>query len=81
MRNLLVAYLELQEESTLPIADLAFDHLWEKCVARSPEILPLAANVGLFLNESVSITTEEEAEILLDAANELWDFIFASLPE
>ena len=45
------------------------------------EILPLVANVRLFLDEPGTITTEEEAEIVIDAANELWDFIFDSLHE
>ena len=81
VRNLLLVYLLAQGEGERPLADLTFELLWEKCVALDPEILPLATNVRLFLDESSSITTEEEAEAMLDAVNELWDFIFASFSE
>jgi hypothetical protein len=81
VRHLLEAYLLALEENTSPLTNLAFDQLWEKCVALDPEILPLVADVRLFLDEPGTITTEEEAEIVIDAANELWDFIFDSLHE
>ncbi|NLW59629.1 MAG: hypothetical protein GX073_04695 [Firmicutes bacterium] len=77
VHNLLLAYLVAHGESEPAGADLTSAHLWEKCVARNPEIRALVPNVRLFLNDSGFVTTEEEVETMLDAANELWDFIFA----
>ncbi|HHW11645.1 MAG TPA: hypothetical protein GXX33_01375 [Firmicutes bacterium] len=79
--NLLLAYLLARGEVESPSADCTIKQLWAICIARDSEVLLLAENIGLFLDEAGSVATAEEAETILDTANEIWDFIFDSFPE
>lgn len=81
VKSLLLAFLVVQGAEDELLTDLPLGQLWERCVAQDPEILPLAAKVGLFQEEQASITTADDLETVRDAANEVWDFIFDSCAE
>ncbi|NLM37050.1 MAG: hypothetical protein GX202_02860 [Firmicutes bacterium] len=79
--QLLLAYLLTREGRTNLSADSTIGLLWEKSVACDPEILLLADQIRYFLDEIGSVPNGEEMETILDAANEIWDFIYDSFPE
>lgn len=81
VRCLLLVFLFVKGERDLLQADQALASLWHKCVGRDPEILQLADNIGLFQRDFTLLSSAEEVEIMLDSANEVWDFIFGSILE
>ncbi|HEY8391886.1 MAG TPA: hypothetical protein VIL83_04070 [Capillibacterium sp.] len=60
--------------------DLDLSRLWEACVRAEPELLLLTANFEFFLRED-GFPSAADRDLLLDAANEIWDFIFGALTE
>ncbi|NLY92257.1 MAG: hypothetical protein GX081_11725 [Firmicutes bacterium] len=78
--ELLFAFLWAKGEPEAVNSSLTLLKLWEECVRLEPEILPLAANLRFFL-EKEALSSAVDKDLLLDAANEVWDFIFGSLTE
>jgi len=79
VKDLLFAFLWAKGESEPVDSDLTLLRLWEECVRLDPELLPLVAGLRLFEEEELS--SPEDRELLLEAANEVWDFIYGSLTE
>ena len=79
VRNLLSAFLLAKGESEPEDTGLNLPHLWEKCAQLDPELLLLADCIRLCQEGEGLLSTEGGQEMLLDAANQGWDFIYGSL--
>lgn len=80
VRDLLFAFLWAKggNEPVDPGPNLL--NLWEECVRLDPELFPLVACLRFF-QEGEGSSSPEDRDLLLEAANEVWDFIYGSLTE
>ena len=78
--HLLLAYLWAKGEAEPVMAGLPLSRLWEEGARLDPELLFLATNLQFFLPEE-GFPSAADRELLLDAANEVWDFIFGALTQ
>ncbi|HHT49422.1 MAG TPA: hypothetical protein GXZ98_09055 [Firmicutes bacterium] len=78
VKQLLLALLVAKEENAPPEHNLNLSLLWEKCLLMDPELLLLTDCLRIFQEEPNRF---ENGDLLIEAANEVWDYIYGVLTE